>query len=141
MKTAQANEPNNPSLYYAEGNVYLKFNDFDKAIAAYKESAKIDPNYFWAYFSEGKAYYDQAVAIQEQANMESDDNKYMELLDKLDKSLESSLSPLEIAFTKADDQELKEYVAELLKNVYFRFRDKNEEYKANYEKYNSFLQK
>ena len=141
LKTAQANEPNNPSLYYAEGNVYLKFNDFDKAIAAYKESAKIDPNYFWAYFSEGKAYYDQAVAIQEQANMESDDNKYMELLDKLDKSLESSLAPLEMAFTKADDKELKEYVAELLKNVYFRFRDKNEEYKANYEKYNSFLQK
>lgn len=141
LKTAQANEPNNPSLYYAEGNVYLKFNDFEKAIAAYQESAKIDPEYFWAYFSEGKAYYDQAVAIQEQANMESDDNKYLELLDKLDKSLESSLAPLEVAFNKAPDQELKEYVAELLKNVYFRFRDKNEEYKANYEKYNSFLQK
>ena len=141
LKTAQANEPNNPSLYYAEGNVYLKFNDFEKAIAAYQQSAKIDPNYFWAYFSEGKAYYDQAVAIQEQANMESDDNKYVELLDKLDKSLESSLAPLETAFTKAEDKELKEYVAELLKNVYFRFRDKSEEYKANYEKYNSFLQK
>ena len=141
LKTAQANEPNNPSLYYAEGNVYLKFNDFDKAIAAYQQSAKIDPNYFWAYFSEGKAYYDQAVAIQEQANMESDDNKYMELLDKLDKSLESSLAPLEKAFTISPDKELSAYVAELLKNVYFRFRDKNDEYKANYEKYNSYLQK
>lgn len=141
LKTAQANEPTNASLYYAEGNVYLKFNDFEKAIAAYQKSAQIDPNYFWAYFSEGKAYYDQAVAIQEQANMESDDNKYLALLDKLDKSLESSISPLEIAFSKADDQELKAYVAELLKNVYFRFRDKSEEYKANYEKYNSFLQK
>ena len=140
LKTAQANEPNNPSLYYAEGNVYLKFNDFDKAIAAYQQSAKIDPNYFWAYFSEGKAYYDQAVSIQEQANMESDDNKYMELLDKLDKSLESSLAPLEKAFTISPDKELSAYVAELLKNVYFRFRDKNEEYKANYEKYNSYLQ-
>ena len=141
LKTAQANEPNNPSLYYAEGNVYLKFNDFEKAIAAYQQSAKIDPNYFWAYFSEGKAYYDQAVSIQEQANMESDDNKYVELLEKLDKSLVNSLAPLEVAFTKTDDKELKEYVAELLKNVYFRFRDKNDEYKANYEKYNSFLQK
>ena len=141
LKTAQENEPNNPSLYYAEGNVYLKFNDYAKAIEAYKKSGEIDPNYFWAPFSEGKTYYDWAVAIQEKANMESDDAKYMELLEQLDKTLESSIAPLESAFTKTEDAELKAYVAELLKNVYFRFRDKNEEYKANYEKYNSFLQK
>ena len=73
--------------------------------------------------------------------MESDDNKYMELLDKLDKSLMSSIAPLEKAFGMSPDKELGSYVAELLKNVYFRFRDKSEEYKANYEKYNSLLQK
>ncbi len=140
LKSAQVNEPNNPSLYYAEGNVYIKFNDYEKAIEAYRKSAEIDPKYFWAPFSEGKTYYDWAVAIQEQANMEADDNKYMALLEQLDSTLEKSLAPLEKAFTLADDAELKAYVAELLKNVYFRFRDKNEEYKANYEKYNSFLQ-
>ncbi len=140
LKSAQANEPNNPSLFYAEGNVYLKFNDFNKAIEAYKKSGEIDPNYFWASFSEGKTYYDWAVAIQEQANMEADDNKYMELLNQLDETLEKSLAPLESAFTKAPDDELKAYVAELLKNVYFRFRDKDDNYKANYEKYNSYLQ-
>ena len=140
LKSAQSNEPNNPSLYYAEGNVYLKFNDYAKAIEAYKKSGEIDPKYFWAPFSEGKTYYDQAVAIQEKANMESDDDKYMELLKQLDESLESSLAPLERAFGLTEDSELKAYVAELLKNVYFRFRDKNDEYKANYEKYNTFLQ-
>ncbi len=142
LKSAQENEPNNPSLYYAEGNVYIKFNDYEKAIAAYRKSAEIDPNYFWAPFSEGKTYYDWAVAIQEKANMEADDAKYLALLEQLDKTLENSIAPLELAFTKAGDgePELKAYVAELLKNVYFRFRDKSEEYKANYEKYNTFLQ-
>ena len=141
LKSAQANEPNNPSLYYAEGNVYLKFNDFEKAIESYRKSGEIDPNYFWAPFSEGKTYYDWAVTIQEKANMESDDAKYVVLLEQLDKTLESAIAPLESAFGKTEDVELKNYVAELLKNVYYRFRDKNEEYKANYEKYNSFLQK
>ena len=74
-------------------------------------------------------------------DMESDDAKYVVLLEQLDKTLESAIAPLESAFGKTEDVELKNYVAELLKNVYFRFRDKNEEYKANYEKYNSFLQK
>ncbi len=141
LRTAQKNEPNNPSLYYAEGNVYVKLNDYPKAIEAYKKSSEIDPTYFWGAFSEGKTYYDQAVAIQEKANMEADDSKYMELLKQLDESLESSIVPLEKAFTLTDDAELQAYVAELLKNVYFRFREKNADYQAAYEKYNSFLSK
>lgn len=140
LRTAQQNEPTNPSLYYAEGNVFVKLGDLEKAIVAYKKSGEIDPNYFWAPFSEGKSYYDLAVAIQEKANMESDDAKYEELLKQLDNSLESALAPLEKAFGKTEDPEMKGYVAELLKNIYFRFRDKNEDYKANYEKYSKFIE-
>ncbi len=141
LKVAQGNEPNNPSLYYAEGNIHLKLNDKESAIKAYQKSQEIDPNYFWGYFSEGKTYYDWAVEIQEQANMESDDNKYMALLEQLDNTLMSAIKPLEKAFSIEEDAELKAYVAELLKNVFFRFREKGEEYKTGYEKYNGFLQK
>ena len=140
LKTAQSNEPNNPSLYYAEGNVYVKLQDYPKAIEAYQKSAQIDATYFWAPFSEGKTYYDWAVDIQNQANLEADDAKYNELLKQLDETLKSSLAPLEKAFSLTDDAELQAYVAELLKNVYFRFRDDAPEYQANYEKYNNFLQ-
>lgn len=144
LQAAQKNEPTNASLYYAEGNIYVKLGDFEKGIAAYKKSVEVDPNYFWGVFSVGKTYYDQAVAIQEKANEEFDDAKYNELLKQIDASLESSIEPLEKAFTltagQADEKELKAYVGELLKNVYFRFREKNEDYKAAYEKYNTFLQ-
>ncbi|MBR5857232.1 MAG: tetratricopeptide repeat protein [Bacteroidales bacterium] len=141
LKTAQANEPNNPSLYYAEGNVYAKLQDYTKAIEAYKKSAEIDPAYFWAPFSEGKTYYDWAVDIQNQANLESDDNKYMELVKQFDECLKNSIVPLEKAFNlTGGDVELQAYVAELLKNVYFRYREESPENQANYEKYNTFLQ-
>jgi len=140
LKTAQSNEPENPSLYYAEGNVYVKLTEYEKAIEAYKKSAEVDPNYFWAPFSEGKTYYDWAVDIQNQANLEADDAKYNELLKQLDATLKSSLQPLEKAFTLTDDVELQTYVAELLKNVYFRFRDEDPQFQANYEKYNQFVQ-
>ena len=139
LRTAQENEPSNASLFYAEGNVYVKLGDYEKAIEAYNKSSEIDPNYFWGPFSTGKTYYDMAVAIQEEANMEMDDAKYNALLAKLDGALENAIAPLEKAFTLTEDKDLKAYVAEVLKNIYFRFRDRSEEYKANYQKYNSFL--
>ncbi len=140
LKTAQANEPNNPSLFYAEGNVYAKLQDYPKAIEAYRKSAEIDPTYFWAPFSEGKTYYDWAVDLQNKANLEADDNKYMELVKQFDECLKNSIAPLEKAFALEEDVELRAYVAELLKNVYFRYREESPENQANYDKYNTYLQ-
>lgn len=139
LKTAQANEPDNPSLYYAEGNVHIKLGDYDKALESYKKSSDIDSSYFWGPFCVGKTYYDMAVMIQDQANNEMDDAKYEQLVKELDQSLENAIAPLEKAITLTEDKELQQYVAEVLKNIYFRFRDKSPEYKANYDKYTLFL--
>ena len=38
-----------------------------------------------------------------------------------------------------DDVELKNAIAEYLKNIYFRLRDKNPEYEALSKKYDAFL--
>lgn len=139
LRTAQENEPSNASLFYAEGNIHVKLGDYQKAIEAYEKSSEIDSTYFWGPFSIGKTYYDMAVAIQEEANMEMDDAKYNALLAKLDGALENAIAPLEKAFKLTEDKDLKAYVAEVLKNIYFRFRERSEEYNANYQKYNSFL--
>ena len=53
--------------------------------------------------------------------------------------MENAIVALEKALTLTEDPELQAYVAEVLKNIYFRFRDRGDEYRANYEKYNSFL--
>ena len=43
------------------------------------------------------------------------------------------------AFAKTQDNEIKVAIAEYLKNIYFRLRDKNPEYEALSKKYEAFL--
>lgn len=139
LKAAQANEPNNASLYYAEGNVYSKLGKLEDAVKSFKKASEVDPSYEFAPFAEGAAYYDNAVAIQEKAQNEMDQTKYEALIAEMEKSLESAIAPFEKAYSIAKNPQLKKATAEYLKNIYFRFREKNEEYKANYEKYNKIF--
>ena len=140
IKKAQENEPSNASLYYAEGNVWKNLKDIEKAIACYNKSVEIDPKYYFGTFAVGAAYYDRAVEIQTKASEEVDDTKYEALVKQLEQNLESAIKPFEACFETSTDEEVKAVVAEYLKNIYFRFREKNEAYKTGYEKYNKFLE-
>ena len=51
------------------------------------------------------------------------------------------IEPFEKCFSSTKDQEIKNVVAEYLKNIYFRFREKNAEYLAGYEKYKAMSTK
>ena len=139
IKKAQENEPTNASLYYAEGNVWKNLKDIDKAIECYKKSVEIDANYYFGSFAMGAAYYDRAVELQTKASDEVDDAKYEALVAQLEQNLEAAIKPFESCFATTNDTAIKEVVAEYLKNIYFRFREKSPEYKAGYEKYNSFI--
>ena len=77
---AKQNEPNNVSLYYVEGNIHKQLGDFDKALAAYKECATVDPNYDFGYHGQGALLYDKAVELSEKAQNELDDAKYQALV-------------------------------------------------------------
>ncbi len=140
IEQAQKNEPTNASLYYAEGNVWKNLKDMDKAIACYNKAVETDPKYYFGTFAIGAAYYDRAVEIQTKANDESDDTKYEALVKQMEESLMAAIKPFEACFASCSDNEVKVVVAEYLKNIYFRFREKGPEFKAGYEKYNSFPQ-
>lgn len=140
LKTAQQNEPGNPSLFYAEGNVYKKLNKIEEAIACFKKSAEVDPKYFFAPFSEGDAYYTLAFSLQEKAQQELDDAKFAELQKQMEEALINAIEPLERAILITDDTELKVGCASYLKQIYYRFRDKKPEYQTAYDKYNKFLE-
>lgn len=140
LKVAQGNEPNNASLVYAEGSVYRKLNKFEEAIAAFDKAAQIDAKYVYAPFAAGCAYYDWAVDIQDKAQNELDDNKYAALLEQMEKTLESAIVPFEKAFEVSEDADIKLACAEYLKNIYFRFREKGENYQASYDKFNKYVE-
>ena len=139
VRSAQRNEPNNPSLYYAEGDVWKNLGNLPEALKCYEKSTSIDPNYVLGYYATGSAYYDHALEIQRRATEESDDAKYEVLAKEMEASLESAIKPLEKGFEIATDPEYKTVLSEYLKNIYFRFREKGPEYNAAYEKYNNYF--
>ena len=140
LKVAQKNEPNNASLVYAEGSLYRKLNQFEKAIESFNKASEVDAKYVFAPFAAGCAYYDWAVDIQDKAQQELDDEKYNALLEQMEKALADAIVPFEKAFEIAEDKDIKLACAEYLKNIYFRFREKGDNYQANYEKYNKYVE-
>lgn len=135
LDKAKANEPNNASLWYVEGNVRAKLNQLDKAVEAYKHCAVIDPNYEYGYIGMGQMYYDNAIKLQEKAQNELDDTKYAELTEQLENSLKNCLEPFEKAYSISKNNTVKVSIAEYLKNVYFRFRESSPDNQKAYEKY------
>jgi len=139
LHTAQSLDPKNASLFSAEGNVYKKLGDVENAAKMYKKSAEVNPDYVFAPLSLGALYYDKAIELQTKASEELDDNKYFALVKEMDDTLEKAIEPFEESFSKTDDPELKMAIAEYLKNIYFRLREKNPEYEGLSKKYEAFL--
>ena len=139
LHTAQANEPGNASLYYVEGDVNKKLGNKEKAIELFNKATEVDPSYVFGVLNIGILHYDEAVNIQEKANQEYDDAKYMALVEELNAELEAAIEPFEKSFNMTSDKEIKMAIAEYLKNIFFRFRDKGETYQAAYNTYNSFV--
>ena len=135
LDEAKKNEPNNPSLYYVEGNICNQLDKIDEAVVAYDQCAKIDPNYAFGFIGKGQMYYNLAIKYSEQAQDEMDDAKYMALVEKFENSLKACIDPFEQAYNILQDEQTKVAVAEYLKNACFRFRTADASYQEKYDKY------
>ena len=136
---AKKNEPGNVSLYYVEGNIHKQLGNFEKALAAYKECATVDPNYDFGYHGQGSLYYDKAVEISEQAQNEFDDAKYNALVKEYEQLLLDAIEPFEKAFEVSNNDMVKLNAAEYLKNIYYRFSSVEDKYMQGYNKYNDYV--
>ena len=132
---AKKNEPNNPSLYYVEGNICNQLGKTDEAIVAYDQCAVIDPNYAYGFIGKGQMFYNQAIKFSEEAQNEMDDAKYMALVEKFENCLKACIEPFEKAYDILTDAGTKTAVAEYLKNACFRFRTVDPSYQEKYDKY------
>lgn len=135
LNEAKKNEPNNPSLYYVEGNICNQLGKTDEAVEAYDQCAVIDPNYAFGYIGKGQMFYNEAIKYSEQAQDEMDDAKYMALVEKFEISLKACIDPFEKAYNILQDEQTKIAVAEYLKNACFRFRTTDASYQEKYDKY------
>ena len=136
LDLAKANEPNNASLFYVEGNARKKLGQNDEALAAYEKATQVNPNYEWGYIGKGIHLYNMAVELQDKASQEMDDAKYMALMGEFEKALKGCIDPFEKAFDLVGD-DTKANIAEYLKNACFRFRSEGGEYQEKYDKYSA----
>lgn len=139
LDVAKKNEPNNASLYYVEGDIHSKLGHKDEAIAAYMKSYEINPEYEFGLIGVGILYYNEALEIQEKAANEFDDAKYMALIEQFEAALMNAIDPFEKAFNVTKDNQIKVSIAEYLKNIYYRFREKDAKYEEGYNKYSTIV--
>ena len=135
IRQAQAIEPTNASLYSAEGDIWKKLGNNEKAIEAYKKSIEVDATYAYSYLNIGVTYYDIALEIQTKATDEMDQKKYEAMIVEMDATLEKAIEPFEQGFNLSESPEMKVVLSDYLKNIYFRLRAKDPAFEAAYNKY------
>jgi len=139
LDEAKKNEPGNASLYYVEGNIHKQLGETEEAAKSYLKAAEINPEYEFGYIGCGILYYEKAIEISEKAANEFNDAQYMALVEEFESCLLKALEPFEKAYEISKDDSVKVNIAEYLKNIYFRFRDKDPKYQAAYEKYDQVM--
>lgn len=125
-------DPGNATFYFAQGTLYEKVKNEDKAIEAYEKAIENDETFFNAYYNLGALYYNKGVQQIEVANAvpTSDNAAYEVELKKADKWFKEALPFMEKCHELKPDDNM---TMESLKNLYYRLKDM--------ENYNKMLEK
>lgn len=112
-----ADDPNNPQLYDVLGNVYESgLKDYENAEKNYSKALEIDPNYIEASSNLGRVYYNQAINVQGDANMISDNKLYQVEIAKAKALFEKALPYFQKAHAAKPEQ--REYLI-ALRGIYY----------------------
>jgi len=139
LTKAQEANPNDIDLHILEGQLYQKLSDYDKAAEKFKKAIAMDNNSFSAYSCIGTMYFNRGAEYTEQGMAKASDIKESDrLMGLANEQLKIALPYLEKAFGL--DNTNKDIV-QALKDINFRFRNENETYKQNSDKYIEILSK
>ena len=133
--------PDNPSLYYVEGNIYVGVKDYEKALAAYEKGIEINPNYDMAYYGKAQVALKQAddiIDVRDALDVR-EYKKYDEYTAQVVELYKSAVEPFEKCFEVSSMPEVKVAAADFLKRLNFQLRNEDPKYQAAYEKWNEAL--
>ena len=141
LDEAKKQMPDNPSLYYVEGNIYTGIKNYVKAHAAYAKSSEVDPKYDMAYYGDGVCYLKESDDIVEEMNALDvrEYKKYDMLQEKVEGLYKTAVDVFEKCYDISENAQVKEAAADYLKRVCFLLRNSDPKYQAAYDKYNAIL--
>ncbi len=133
--------PDNPSLYYVEGNIYSGIKDYEKALAAYNKGIEINPNYDMTYYGKANVALKQADDIidEREALDVREYKKYDELTAKVIEIYKGAIEPFEKCYEVSQMPEVKAAAADFLKRLNFQLRNEDPKYQAAYEKWSAVV--
>jgi len=129
LKVAKDKNPNDHTLYWAEGVIYMRQDKYDLAIEALTKSVELKGDQYDTQFNLGVCYYNKAVEMFQKANDIMDAAKYNAAVGEANAVFIKAIPYFEKANQlKPDDVDsLKN-----LKELYFRLRTVNPEYETKY---------
>lgn len=125
-------DPTVPRYLFAQGALYEKLNNEEKAIETYSKAIEVDPEYFDAYYNLGALYYNKGVKQMEIAKEvpASDNARYEAESAKADIWFEKALPYMEKCHELRPEDKMS---LESLKNLYYRMKQM--------DKYNEVIEK
>lgn len=128
LNTAIAQDPKNPSFYYARAVLYDQGKNFESAEKEYKACLEIDPNYYNALYNLGVLFYNKGVEQNNKANDLKDMKAFDRAREEANGMFKSALPFMEKAYQIIDakpDAAVADKIAvlESLKSLYYRFDD------------------
>ncbi|MFP4557441.1 MAG: tetratricopeptide repeat protein [Bacteroidales bacterium] len=135
IKKAQDTDPDDQTLYFAEGTLHDKLENPEKAEEAYKKAIDLDPEFFDALFNLGALYFNNGVSLIEEANKvpAKETEKYDELVEKSAEEFKASIPYMEKAYEVNPEHK---GTIETLRNLYFRFRNQSDEIQEKLDEIN-----
>jgi tetratricopeptide (TPR) repeat protein len=126
LAVAKKSDPSNISFIFAEGTLYDRLGDFEKAKETYFKCLEINPEYYDAVYNLGVIHYNKAVKMYEEMININDNAEYEKAKKAADDMFKSSIPYME----KAHELKPTERAPlETLKTLYYRLQmnDKYEE--------------
>lgn len=128
--------PNNPSFYRAKGNLYEKMNKMDQAEAMYRKALELNPKDYTAQLNIGNIKLTAVNELQKKVSEIQDLDAYNKGVEQLMTAYQEVLPYFEKAYELKPEERS---TWGILKELYFRMRNKDPKYMAKFEEFNAKL--
>ncbi|MCK4701588.1 MAG: tetratricopeptide repeat protein, partial [Bacteroidales bacterium] len=119
LTIAKEKDPDNATYYHAEGVLYDKAGDQDKAMKGYLKAAELDPAYFDTQYNIGALLFNKGVTMVEKANAIMDNEEYEKAKKAAEEQFAKALPYMEKAHELTPDDIA---TLETLKILYYRMQ-------------------